>query len=96
MMKNEVQDLYIDYLISSFGAVTATNLSDILDGAISHDKITRMLAQPPETSKDLWLRVKPLVRTIESDNGVLIIDDSITEKPSTDESPLMGTQENAD
>jgi hypothetical protein len=36
------------------------------------------------------------VRTIESDNGVLIsdngvliIDDSITEKPSTDESPLI-------
>jgi hypothetical protein len=51
MMKNEVQDLYIDYLISSFGAVTATNLSDILDGAISHDKVTRMLAQPPRLLK---------------------------------------------
>lgn len=89
MMQNEVQDLYIDYIISSFGAVTATNLSEVLDGAISHDKVTRMLAQPPQTSKDLWLRVKPLIRAIESDDGVLIIDDSITEKPSTDESPLI-------
>ncbi|NJO17914.1 MAG: transposase [Thioploca sp.] len=88
-MKNEVQDLYIDYLISSFGAVTATHLSEVLDGAISHDKVTRMLAQPAQTSKELWLRVKPLVRAIESDDGVLIIDDSITEKPSTDESPLI-------
>ena len=88
-MTSEEQDLYIDYLISSFGAVTATNLSEILDGAISHDKVTRMLAQPPQTSKDRWLRVKPLVRAIESDDGVLIIDDSITEKPSTDESSLI-------
>lgn len=89
MMKNEVQDLYIDYLISSFGAVTATHLSEVLDGAISHDQVTRMLAQPAQTSKELWLRVKPFVRAIESDDGVLIIDDSITEKPSTDESPLI-------
>ena len=85
----QVQDLYIDYLISSFGAVTATNLSAVLDGAISHDKVTRMLSQPAQTSKNLWLRVKPLVRKIESDDGVLIIDDSITAKPSTDESPLI-------
>ena len=88
-MKDQVQDLYIDYLISSFGAVTATDFSAVLDGAISHDKATRMLSQPAQTSKDLWLRVKPLVRQVESDDGVLIIDDSIVEKPSTDESPLV-------
>ena len=88
-MTEPVQDLYIDYLISSFGAVTATGLSAVLDGAISHDQITRMLSHPPQTSKDLWLRVKPLVRPIESDDGVLIIDDSIMEKPSTDESSLI-------
>ena len=72
----EEQDLYIDYLISSFGA--ATNLSEIRDGAISHDKVTQMLAHPPQTSKDLWLRVKPLIRSVENDDGVLIIDDSLT------------------
>ncbi len=89
MMTELVQDLYIDYLISSFGAVTATDLSSILNGTISHDQVTRMLSQPPQTSKDRWLRVKPLVRKIESDDGVLIIDDSIAAKPSTDESPLI-------
>jgi len=88
-MKDSVQDLYIDYLISAFGAVTATGFSEMLDGAISHDKVTRMLSQPAQTSKDLWLRVKPLVRQAESDDGVLIIDDSIVEKPSTDESSLV-------
>jgi DDE superfamily endonuclease len=89
MMTDAIQDLYIDYLISSFGAVTATGLSAVLDGEISHDKITRMLAQPAQTSKDLWGEVKPFVRKIESDDGVLIVDDSIVEKLFTDESPLI-------
>lgn len=89
MMTTPIEDLYTDYLICSFGAVTATGLSATLDGAISHDKITRMLSQPAQTSKDLWLKVKPFVREIESDDGVLIIDDSIDEKPYTDESPQI-------
>ena len=88
-MKNETLELYIDYLISSFNATTATDLSRVLDGDISHDVITRLLASPAQTAKDLWLRVKPLVREIESKEGVLIVDDSILEKPSTDESPLI-------
>ena len=37
-------DLYTDYLLSSFGQVTATGLSSILEGSISYDKITRMLS----------------------------------------------------
>ncbi len=32
-------DLYTDYLLSSFGQVTTTGLSDLLEGSISHDKI---------------------------------------------------------
>jgi len=88
-MTDPIQDLYADYLICSFGAVSATNLSSILDGAISHDKITRKLSEAPQTSKQLWLRSKPLVRQIESDEGVLIIDDSISEKQYTDENSLI-------
>lgn len=76
-------------MISSFGATTATGLSGLLEGEISHDKITRMLSEPAQTSKELWLRAKPTVREVESDDGVLVIDDSIEEKPSTDESPLI-------
>ena len=37
-------DLYTDYLLSSFGQTTATGLSKALDGAVSHDKITRLLS----------------------------------------------------
>jgi hypothetical protein len=37
----------------------------------------------------LWRVVKPHVRRIQSDAGVLIIDDSIAEKPSTDENDII-------
>ena len=36
-------DIYTDYLISSTGQVSATGLSRLYEGAISHDQVTRML-----------------------------------------------------
>ena len=78
-------DLYTDYLICSFGPTTATGLSRVLEGEISHDQVTRFLSAPAKTSADLWRVVKPLVRQVESEAGVLVIDDSIEEKPYTDE-----------
>lgn len=78
-------DLYTDYLIASFGPTTATGLSRLLDGAVSHDQVTRFLSERLKTSADLWRLVKPLLRQMESADGVLIIDDSIEEKPYTDE-----------
>ena len=88
-MTKELLDLYSDYLLSSFGATTATGLSRLLDGAISHDQITRFLSEEVKTSRDLWRVVKPLVRQIESEAGVLIFDDSIEEKPYTDENDII-------
>jgi hypothetical protein len=88
-MNDNIFDLYVDYLLSSFGSVTATGLSDVVDGLISHDKITRLLSRKPKTSADLWSVVKPLIRQIEGHDGVLIIDDSISEKPSTDENDII-------
>ena len=85
----KTKDLYIDYAISSFGAVTATGLSSILEGEISHDKVTRMLSEVNLSSKDLWLNVKGLVREKESEEGVFVVDDSVEKKPFTDESPLI-------
>jgi hypothetical protein len=82
-------DLYTDYLISSFGPTTATGLSRLLDGEVSHDQVTRFLASPAKTSADLWRMVKPLIRQVESTDGVLIFDDSIEEKPYTDENDLI-------
>jgi hypothetical protein len=37
----------------------------------------------------LWQVVKPYVRQIEQANGVIIIDDSIAEKPYTDENDII-------
>lgn len=82
-------DLYTDYLISSFGQTSSTGLSNLLDKAISHDDVTRFLNQTANDSKALWIVSKPLVRQIESDDGVLILDDSISEKPYTDANGLI-------
>ena len=67
-------------LISSFGLTSATRLSTLLDGTISHDKITRFLSEREYTSKDLWLEVKSTVRKIEGEERVLIFDDTIEDQ----------------
>jgi DDE superfamily endonuclease len=89
MNEKELLDIYTDYLISSFGLTTGTGLSNLLDGAISHDSIQRFLAGRAKTSADLWQVVKVYVRQIQSDEGVLIVDDSISEKPYTDENEII-------
>ena len=88
-MDKKLLDLYSDYLLSSFGATTATGLSSLLAGQISHDQVTRFLSQAEYTSKALWHQVKSVVRTIEREDGVLIFDDTIQEKPHTDENELI-------
>ena len=88
MNKQAILDIYSDYLLSSFGPTTATGLARLLGGALSHDEITRLLAGE-EQSSVWWQRVKPLVRQHERADGVLIFDDSIEEKPYTDENDLI-------
>ena len=89
MTDNELLDLYSDYLISAFGLTTATGLSALLDGQVSHDRIQRFLASDKRTSADLWRIAKPHVRAIQAEDGVLILDDSIAEKPYTDENEII-------
>jgi len=88
-MDKEKLELYTDYLISTFGYATATGLSRMVEGQVSHDQITRFLSQEPYTSKDLWLQVKRTVRQVEREDGALIFDDTIQEKPYTDENEVM-------
>ena len=89
-MKSEnLLDLYSDYLISSFGQTTGTGLSALLNQEISHDAVQRFLSGEKQTAADLWRIVKPHVRDIESKEGVLIIDDSIAEKPYTDMNEII-------
>ena len=89
MKQHPIADLYSDYLLASFGATTATGLSELLEGAVSHDQVTRYLAGTKKTATELWRTVKTFVRQVQSEEGVLIIDDSIEEKPYTDENDIV-------
>lgn len=82
-------DLYSDYLLSSTGLVTATGLSELTDHQVSHDQITRALSGSLKTSADLWCKFKKTFRQIESEDAMISIDDSIEEKPYTDENPIV-------
>jgi hypothetical protein len=88
-MNKQYLELYTDYLLSSFGHTTATGLSRMIEGQIAHDQITRFLSAEEFTSKDLWTLVKPTIREVEQDDAVLIFDDTIQEKPHTDENEVM-------
>jgi len=89
-MKNkELLDIYSEYLISACGQTTGTGLAGLLGGSVSHDQIQRLLSKEQLGSAELWQIVKPYVRQIEQDDGVMIIDDSIAEKPYTDENEII-------
>jgi hypothetical protein len=89
MTNKELLDLYTDYLISSFGQTTGTGLSALLGGSVSHDRIQRFLSKQEFTSADLWHFVKAHVRAVEQPDGCIIVDDSISEKPYTDENDII-------
>jgi hypothetical protein len=89
MKAQPIADLYADYLLASFGATTATGLSQLLEGEVSHDQVSRYLAGTKKTASDLWRTVKPFVREVQAEAGGLIIDDSIEEKPYTDENDIV-------
>jgi hypothetical protein len=82
-MTDEMLDLYSDsdYLRSACGTTTADGLN--------HDQVTRFLSGQVRTSAELWRAVMPLEHQCESEQGVLIFDDSIEEKPYTDENDIV-------
>jgi hypothetical protein len=87
---DKLLDIYSDYLIAQNQYATAVGLSDLLEGRVSHDKITRFLNGKELASKELWEYIKPEIRKIEEDRGgVLIIDDTIEEKTYTDENEII-------
>lgn len=88
-MMEKMLDLYSDYLLSIFQQTTATGLSCLTDGDVSHDKVSKFLNKNDYGSKELWQEVKPLVREHQSEDTCLIFDDTIVEKPYTDESELI-------
>ena len=89
MGREELLDIYSDYLLYSTRQTTATGLSELLEGNISHDKITRFLSTETLDDKMLWKKVKKLVRAYEEENACLIFDDTIIEKPYMDENEII-------
>ncbi len=89
MNRQDIFELYADYLITSFSHTTATGLSDVLNNAVSHDQVTRFLSHDDLSSKDLWHMMKKSVRKIETDEGVLIFDDTVQAKPYSKENELI-------
>lgn len=87
-MNMELLDLYSDYLISQTHYATATGLASVLDGEVSHDQVSRFLRAEDYASKELWDYVKPAIRRHEQEGGVLLLDDTISEKNYTDENAV--------
>ena len=84
----DMLDLYTDYLICQNHHATATGLSDMVDGEFSHDKVSRFLRFQNLDSKFLWHYVKSSIREKESAQGVFLLDDTIEDKPYTDENEI--------
>jgi len=68
---------YVEYLISTIGNFTGTNLAEHLD-EVSHDTITDYLQTERLTARTLWELVEGLI--IDSPEAFLIVDDSVQDK----------------
>jgi hypothetical protein len=84
-----ILDLYTDYLVSSFRQVTSQGLSDLLEGQLSHDRISRMLGNRQFTQREYWQAIKPIVRRFQTPRGIIKIDDTIEEKPHSTENEII-------
>lgn len=60
----------------------------MFQGEISHDQMSCHLRSKDYSSSNLWRYVKADVRKNQSSDGVLILDDTISEKPYTDENAI--------
>lgn len=89
MKSPHLMDLYSDYLLSSPTVVSALVLVKVLNDSYSHDSVTRMLSQPELSQHLYWKQVKHLIRHVESDSGVISVDDSIIHKPHSSENELV-------
>ena len=81
-MDKKMLELYSDFLIASTGLTTATALSKMTEDVISHDKVTRFLSKELYSQAEYWKLIKPIVREIEDEEGVICIDDTIEHNPN--------------
>lgn len=85
MKKANLLDLYTDFLMTSPGIASALVMSKVLQDTYSHDSITRMLAQDEIEQSLYWKMIKPTIRQVESSEGIISVDDTIENKPYSEE-----------
>jgi len=80
----ELEEIYINFSLSSFGKIEMTKLSKISQK--SHDMFTKglLLKDSIDDDKKLWQKIKPFLREYENEeNGCIIVDDMLMYKPWT-------------
>jgi len=89
-MNKFILNSYSDFLILNDGPAAATRFSEASNNLISHDKFTRFLNSHEYGGKELWQLCKPLIKSANSNEKcILVLDDSIEEKPYTRESEVV-------
>jgi hypothetical protein len=77
-----MRNAYVDYLLSTEGHISATDLSTVLEGRYSHDQITRLLSSGAVNDKTIYLKGKHYIKQKGVKGTVtLSIDDSLVPKP---------------
>ena len=80
----KLQEIYINFTLSSFGKIEMTKLSTLTGS--SHDVFTKHLLLNNELDDDrkLWQSIKPFLRDYENkESGCIVIDDMLMHKPWT-------------
>lgn len=91
MERIALRNLYVDYLLSTSGHISAVDLSEVLEGHYSHDQISRMLYNGEVDDKTLYLRGKHFIAAKGGVKGpvTLSIDDAIQQKPYSEVNGLV-------
>ena len=80
----KLQEIYINFTLSSFGKIEMTKLSTLTGS--SHDVFTKHLLLNNKLNDDrkLWQSIKPFLRDYENEeSGCIVIDDMLMHKPWT-------------
>jgi hypothetical protein len=88
---NQLQEIYLNFAISSFEKIEMTKLEKVLGKGYSHDRFTKMLLEKNrDYEKELWNSAKQFLRDYENEkDGCLVVDDTLLNKPYTKESDTV-------
>ena len=86
-----IRNVYVEYLLSTKGHISATDLSQAIDNKYSHDQISRMLSNGRTDDKALYLKGKRFIEAKDATGKIcLIFDDSVQAKPHSEVNGLVG------